>query len=102
MAKSIDDLYREMQKLSKEVIAIQGQAKELSEIKRILRGLDLKIQQMASKIQEFEVIMDAAELLEDHMNDHDDEDNEGWNPYGDSYEAEEYEDYNSDEDEEDN
>lgn len=118
MAKSIDDLSKEVQKLTKDVATIQGQTKdiqkiskdissvqnqtkELSEIKRVLKSLDMKLQAVMNKIQEFEVIMDAAELIEDHMNDHDDEDNEDWNPYGEDYEPEDYENYGY-EDEEDN
>jgi predicted PP-loop superfamily ATPase len=89
---------RELDKLSKDLQSIEiKQTKEFSDIKKVLKKMDQKLTQILEKIQEFEIIMDAAEMLEEHMEDRD-EYNTEWNPYDDEdYEPEEYENYEDDE-----
>jgi predicted PP-loop superfamily ATPase len=89
---------RELDKLVKDLQSIEiKQTKEFSDIKKVLKKMDQKLTQILEKIQEFEIIMDAAEMLEEHMEDRD-EYNTEWNPYDDEdYEPEEYENYDDDE-----
>lgn len=89
---------RELDQLSKEIKSLENkQSKEFSDIKKLLKKMDQKLGQILDKIQEFEIIMDAAEMLEEHMEEKD-EYNTEWNPYDDEdYAAEEYEDYDEDE-----
>lgn len=92
---------RELDQLSKEIKSLENkQSKEFSDIKKLLKKMDQKLGQILDKIQEFEIIMDAAELIEDQMEDRD-EYNTEWNPYDDEedYEAEEYEQYGDDDEE---
>jgi hypothetical protein len=91
---------KELDQLSKEIKTLENkQSKEFSDIKKLLKKMDQKLGQILDKIQEFEIIMDAAEMLEEHMEEKDQYNTE-WSPYDEEdYEAEEYENYD-DEDEE--
>ena len=58
--------------------------------------MDQKVNQISNKIQEFEIILDTAEALEEHLEEQEQQD-EGysteWNPYEDEdYNSEGYED----------
>lgn len=71
--------------------------KEFDDIKKTIKLVNKKIADIYHKIQEFEIILDAAELIEDQM---EDKYNTEWNPYDyEEYEAEQYEQYDEDEDE---
>tara|TARA_Y100000385_G_C12808307_1_gene514952 strand:+ start:215 stop:514 length:300 start_codon:yes stop_codon:yes gene_type:complete len=72
--------------------------KENKETKKILRALEKKIQILSDKMQEFEIIFDAAEIIEDEI-----DRNQGykteWSPYDDEdFQIEDYEHYDDDED----
>jgi hypothetical protein len=61
--------------------------------------MDRKISDISNKVQEFEIIMDAAEIIEDHMEEEENKYNSEWDPYDDdNYESEPYEEYNDEED----
>jgi uncharacterized coiled-coil DUF342 family protein len=100
MAKSVDDVYKEILKLSKDINQLDGKLKDLIEIKKNIKNLDHKIQDVSKRIQEFEIIMDAAELIEEQLGDTDEDDDFPWSPYSDEYESEEYEDYDGIEEDE--
>ena len=95
---------RELDKLNKDIIQINKHLKsidddcnkEFSELKKILKKMDQKVNQISNKIQEFEIILDTAEALEEHLEEQEQQD-EGysaeWNPYEDEdYNPEGYED----------
>ena len=64
--------------------------------------MDKKLNDISEKIKEFEIIMDAADIIEEHMDDEEEKYNTEWNPYDDEdYQPEDYEKY-EDEDDEDN
>jgi chromosome segregation ATPase len=104
MPKDINDVFKEVQKANQELVKTNKEvhsieyklSKDISEIKRILKSLDRKMSIMADKIQQFEIIMDAAELLEEHMEDEEEKYNTEWSPYEDDNEAEDYENYDKD------
>jgi hypothetical protein len=91
---------KELDQLSKDIKSLENkQSKEFSDIKKLLRKMDQKLGKILDKIQEFEIIMDAAEMLEEHMEEKEDY-NTGWNPYDDDeFEAESYENYDEDDEE---
>lgn len=72
-------------------------SKEFSDIRTMLKNMDTKIDTIMEKIQEFEIIMDAAELIEDQLDNHEDYDEEDWRPYDEDYDDDDdyprYEDY---------
>lgn len=92
---------KEFDQISKEIKSLETKySKEFIDIKKLLKKMDQKLTQILNKVQEFEVIMDAAELIEEQMQDND-EYNTEWNPYDDEeYEPEEYEKYEDEDDEE--
>ena len=98
MSKSNDDIYKEIIKLSKDITQIDSKLKDIIYIKKQLKSLDKKVQDILNKVQEFEVIMDAAEFLEEHLEDSEEDTyNTEWSPYNDEdYESEEYESYDED------
>lgn len=85
----------------KELLSIQ---KENKDLKRIVKTLERKINLILDKIQEFEVVLDAADLLEEQIEKHDqaqkeNEYNTDWNPYDDEdFHIEDYENYDDDDD----
>jgi hypothetical protein len=91
---------KELEQLSREIKSLENkQSKEFSDIKKLLKKMDTKLTKILDKVEEFEIIMDAAELIEDQMEDRD-EYNTEWNPYDEEdYEAEEYEQYGDDDEE---
>ena len=74
-------------------------SKEFSDIRTMLKNMDTKIDTIMEKIQEFEIIMDAAELIEDQLDRHEDDqdDEEDWMRYDDEEDDEDdyrtYEEY---------
>lgn len=95
---------RELDKLNKDIIQIHKHLKsiddnynkEFSELKKILKKMDQKVNQISNKIQEFEIILDTAEALEEHLEEQEQQEegyNTEWNPYEDEdYNSEGYED----------
>ena len=65
-------------------------SKEFSDIRTMLKNMDTKIDTIMEKIQEFEIIMDAAELIEDQLDNHEDYDEEDWRPYDEDYDDDDY------------
>lgn len=93
MSKNIDDIYKELVKNIKDVSSLDSKvSKEMADLKKLLKSLDKKISLILEKVQEFEIIMDAAEILEEHMEEEEDKYNTEWNPYEDN------EDYENDPD----
>ena len=73
-------------------------SKDNKEFKKILKNLERKINLVLDKIQDFEVVFDAAELIEDQIEKQDkDKYNTEWNPYEDEdFEPENYDDDDDD------
>ena len=90
IAKQITDIEKE----------ISGVSKDNKEFKKILKNLERKINLVLDKIQDFEVVFDAAELIEDQIEKQDKNTyNTEWNPYDDEdFEPEDYENYDDDDD----
>lgn len=102
MSKEIDDVYKEVIKNNKDIRSIDEKlSKDITETKKILKNLDKKISAILEKIEEFEVIIDAAEILQSKIDEDEDNDAEGWQPYNDDYQSEDYENYDYTEDDED-
>lgn len=96
MSKDIDDIYKELLKNTKDISSLDSQvSKEMSDLKKLLKSLDKKISLVLEKIEEFEIVLDAADILEEQMEEEEDKYNTEWNPYEDN---EDYEDNAKDED----
>jgi|TARA_B100000073_G_C23703089_1_gene561144 archaellum component FlaC len=84
---------------NKELLSIQ---KENKDLKKIVKTLERKINIILDKIQEFEVVLDAADLLEEQIEKQEAEQSEyntDWNPYDDEdFHIEDYENYDDDDD----
>ena len=92
MSKNIDDIYKEMVKNTKDISNLDSKvSKEMADLKKLLKSLDKKISLILEKVQEFEIVMDAAEILEEHMEEEEDKYNTEWNPYEDNEDYEDYE-----------
>lgn len=91
-------LYKTITENQKELLAIR---KENKELKKIIKVLENKVCLVLDKIQEFEIVLDAAELIEDQIDEQTKEDNRyntEWNPYEDEdFRGEDYENYDDDE-----
>jgi len=95
----------EFSKLNKQLVEnskkLSVLEKDNKELKRIIKNLERKINLVLDKIQEFEVVFDAAELIEDQI-EKQEKYNSEWSPYSDEdYEPEDYEQYYNDDDDED-
>lgn len=92
----------EYSKLNKQLIdnskKLSTLEKDNKELKRIIKNLERKINLVLDKIQEFEVVFDAAELIEDQIEKQEKEKyNTEWNPYDDEdFEPEDYDDEEDD------
>ena len=96
MSKDIDDIYKELLKNTKDISSLDSQvSKEMSDLKKLLKSLDKKISLVLEKIEEFEIVLDAADILEEQMEEEEDKYNTEWNPYQDN---EDYEDNAKDDD----
>lgn len=75
---------------------------DIQEIKKTLKSMNRRILEIANKIQEFEIILDAAEILEESREAQEeriDEYRKEWNPYDDEdFDIEDYEDYDDEND----
>lgn len=65
-------------------------SKELAEIRKLIKNTDSKIDAIMEKIQEFEIILDAAELFEQHMDNSESEYKKDWSPYDEDYPIDDY------------
>lgn len=91
----IDPIQKSILENQKQIIFLQ---KENGELKKILKSIERKVDAIADKIQEFEIVFDAAEILEDQI-EKQREYNTEWNPYDDEdFQIEDYEDYDTDDD----
>jgi predicted RNase H-like nuclease (RuvC/YqgF family) len=80
----IDPITKIVLENQKYLISLQ---KENKELKKILKHLDKTVEILSNKIQEFEILFDAAEIIEDSMRDHETQDeiyDLGWTPYSDN------------------
>lgn len=103
MSRDIENITKEIIKANKEIHQMEDQfSKDINDLKKLIKNLDKKVDLVLNKIQEFEVIMDAAELIEEQMEEEEEEEdkyNTEWNPYEDEdYDGEPYDNYD-DEDE---
>jgi hypothetical protein len=98
MSRDIENITKEVIKANKEIHQMEDKfSKDMNDLKKLIKNLDKKVDLVLSKIQEFEIIMDAAELIEEQMDEEEDKYNTEWNPYeDDDYEGENYENYNDD------
>jgi hypothetical protein len=95
MQKNTDDLHKEILRLNKELRLTEDSltkridksqdetSKEFREIKSLLRTLDRKLTSLLEKAEEFEIIMDTAEIInEEDLEDSEIEDdyNSEWSP----------------------
>jgi hypothetical protein len=102
MSRDIENIAKEIIKANKEIHHMEDKfSKDIGDIKKLIKNLEKKIDLVLNKIQEFEIIMDAAELIEEQRDEEEDKYNTEWNPYEDEdYEKEDYENYDNDEDDE--
>lgn len=93
MSRDIENITKEIIKANKEIHQIEDKfSKDINDLKKLIKNIDKKMDLVLNKIQEFEIIMDAVELMEEQIDDEDeDEYNTEWNPYEDEdYEGEDY------------
>lgn len=94
----VDPIQKSVLENQKQILVLQ---KENKELKKILKSIERKLNLVADKIQEFEVVFDAAQIIEDEV-EKQQEYNTEWNPYDDEdYTIEDYEDYDSYDDDDD-
>tara|TARA_Y100000401_G_C8145393_1_gene136929 strand:+ start:212 stop:517 length:306 start_codon:yes stop_codon:yes gene_type:complete len=84
-----------LQENKKELLKLH---KENKEYKKILSVIQSKIDSIESKIQEFEIIFDAADIIEEHREEEENKYNTEWSPYEDEDFIEEYNNYDDDDD----
>ena len=91
----VDPINKAILENQKHLISLQ---KENKELKKALKNIERKLNMVFDKIQDFEVVFDAAEIIEDEI-EKQNEYNTEWNPYDDEdFQVEDYEDYDDDED----
>jgi peptidoglycan hydrolase CwlO-like protein len=104
MSRDIENITKEIIKANKEIHQMEDKfSKDMNDLKKLIKNLDKKVDLVLNKIQEFEVIMDAAELIEEQMEEEEEEDkyNTEWSPYEDEdYDGESYDNYNNEEEDE--
>jgi hypothetical protein len=72
---------------------------EIQKVFKLLQELKRQVDSIESKIQEFEIIFDAADIIEEHREEEEDKYNTEWNPYDDEdFPVEDYENYDDDDD----
>lgn len=101
MSRDIDSIAKEIIKTNKELHQVDDRlSKDINDIKRILKNMEKKLDLVLKKIEEFEIIMDAAEIIEEHMDDENEKYNTEWSPYDDEdYDGEDYDSYDNEENE---
>jgi len=91
----VDPINKVILENQKHLISLQ---KENKELKKALKNIERKLNMVFDKIQDFEVVFDAAEIIEDEIERQSGYNTE-WNPYDDEdFQVEDYEDYDDDED----
>ena len=72
---------------------------QIQKVLEILQNIQLKIDAIESKMAEFEIIFDAADIIEEHKEDEENKYNTEWNPYDDEdFAVDEYENFDDDDD----
>ena len=92
-----------MQNLDNQKLII-ALSKENKEIKKTLKALEKKVELLSDKMQEFEIIFDAAEIIEEELDNRENKNryNTEWNPYDDEdFHVEDYENYDQYDDDDD-
>jgi hypothetical protein len=95
---AIDPITKAINENHKQLVILQ---KENKELKKILKTTERKVDLILDKIQEFEVVFDAAELIEEQIEKQNNESeyNSEWSPYDDEdFNPEDYENYDEDDD----
>ena len=96
MSLELQKIIQIIQENKAELIKLQ---KDTSDLKNILHNLETKIDAVESKIQDFEIVFDAAEILEERQEEEENKYNTEWNPYDDEdFQVEDYENYDDDDD----
>lgn len=100
MSKDLEKLSREINQLSKTIkdYTIKS-SKDISDIKKTLKIMERRVLDIANKVQEFEIIMDAADIIEEQIETEENKYNTEWNPYEDDDFHGEY--YSDDDDDDD-
>ena len=94
----VDPINKAILENQKHLISLQ---KENKELKKALKNIERKLDMVFDKIQDFEVVFDAAEIIEDEI-EKQNEYNTEWNPYDDEdFQVEDYEDYDDDDEDDD-
>lgn len=95
MPDELDDIKKLLNSIDDKVTKLDSKSeKEFLAIKKTLKTLDQKIGNVLDKIQEFEIVLDAAEMLENHIEEEEERYNTDWSPYDDEdFQSEDYEDY---------
>lgn len=69
MQKGANDIFKAILELNKNITKIEKNqflfSQEMKEVKSLLRTLDRKITNVLEKIQEFEIIIDTMEIMEE-------------------------------------
>jgi len=96
MSKDIEKTLKEIIQLEKILIGLQeGNNKELSNIKKFIRSINKRLDDISDKIQEFEIILDDND--EDNEQDESYKQNDEFIPYDENnFISEDYESYNDD------
>jgi hypothetical protein len=97
MSKDIEKILKEILQLDKQILKIEEtNSRDLSELKKVVKFINRRLDEIAEKVKEFEVILDEPDEDEIQYDDDTDE----WMPYDDEdYKAEEYEQYGDDDEE---
>ena len=91
----VDPINKVILENQKHLISLQ---KENKELKKALKNIERKLNMVFDKIQDFEVVFDAAEIIEDEIERQSGYNTE-WNPYDDEdFQVEDYEDYDDEDD----
>ena len=92
----VDPIMKSILENQKYLISLQ---KENKDIKKTIKILERKIDIIIDKIQDFEVVLDAAEILEERIAAEEIDYGQEWDPYDDEdFNSEQYENYDVDDD----
>jgi hypothetical protein len=72
---------------------------EINKLIKLVKEIKDKVDSIESKIQEFEIIFDAADIIEEHKEEEENRYNTEWSPYDDEdFSVGEYETFDDDDD----
>ena len=96
MSKDIERMLKEILQLDKEILKIEeSNSRDLSELKKVVKFINRRLDEIAEKVKEFEIILDEPDDEEIEYDNTDE-----WTPYDDEdYKAEEYEQYGDNDEE---